>query len=256
LGTSEIKLAGMEMSLSSHDEALDLIKHRISPFLAKEKPDFMMLPEKWVMQRYEAEGTQLNNVLDLFSELSQENGCTIIPGSFSIVRKDKLYNSSPVISEGKILGWSDKISLYMTEKNEFTSGRSINVFQSAGVKFSVPVCYDLDFPYYTKVAIRKGARLLLNPSLIRASFHSMWHIYVTGRSLENRIPILSVNSSSPPLGGGSIGTFLDEEEKGVRIRKMKAAKSVISYKVDMESTSSMIERRMNEDPGIYSFTNE
>jgi len=256
LDTREIKLAGMEMSLSSHDGAIDLIKHRISPFLAKEKPDFMVLPEKWVMQRYDEQSEQLNQVLDTFCELSQENGCTIVLGSFSVVRKGKLYNSSPVISEGKIIGWSDKISLYRTEKNEFTTGRSINVFQSSGIKFSVAVCYDLDFPYYTKVAIRKGARILFNPSLIHESLHGMWHIYVTGRSLENRIPILSVNSSSPPLGGGSIGTFLDEEEKGVRIRKTKAAKSVISYTVDMQATSSMIERRMQEDPGIYSFTNE
>lgn len=244
------------MSLSSHDEAIALIKNRISPFIAKEKPDFLLLPEKWVMQRYDEESTQLTHLLDLFCELSREDGCTIVPGSFSVVRKDKLYNSSPVISEGKILGWSDKISLYRIEKNEFTPGQSINVFQSSGIKFSVAVCYDLDFPYYTKVVIRKGARILLNPSLIHESFHGMWHIYVTGRSLENRIPILSVNSSSPPLGGGSIGTFLDEEEKGVRIRKIEAVKSVISYSVDMESTSSMIERRMNEDPGIYSFSNE
>ena len=37
LSLDEIRIAGMEMALSSHDEARDLIRHRISPFIAKEK---------------------------------------------------------------------------------------------------------------------------------------------------------------------------------------------------------------------------
>lgn len=249
---SKIKIAGMEMSLSSHEEAIDLIRHRISTYIAKEKPDFLVLPEKWVMQRYDENSESLSGIMDMLCDLSDRNDCTIVPGSFSISRKGKLYNSAPVISAGKIMGWSDKISLYRIEKNEFSSGKSIEVFEASGIGFSVAVCYDLDFPYYTKIAIRKGARLLINPSLIHERFHDMWHIYVAGRSLESRIPVLSINSSSPPLSGGSVGTVLEEEEGGVMLKKIKAVKSILSYTIDMDKTIPMIEKRMSEDPGIYS----
>jgi omega-amidase len=256
LSLDEIKIAGMEMSLSSHEESLDLIRHRISPFIAKEKPDFIVLPEKWIMQRYDDNSDRLREIVDTFCELSSSYDCTIVPGSLGIYRNGKLYNSAPVIIEGKLKGWSDKISLYRIEKNEFSSGEEIDVFNGSGIMFSVAVCYDLDFPYYTKVAIRKGARLIINPSLIHERFHDMWHIYVTGRSLESRVPVVSVNSSSPPLNGGSVGTILEEEEGGVMIRKVRASGSILSYTVDMERTIPMIEKRMNEDPGIYLFRNE
>ena len=256
LSLDEMRIAGMEMALSSHDEARDLIRHRISPFIAKEKPDFVVLPEKWIMQRYDENSDLLDEIMDMFCDLSGRHGCTIVAGSLGISRNGRLYNSAPVISEGKIIGWSDKISLYRIEKNEFSPGEQIEVFDVSGIRFSVAVCYDLDFPYYTKVAIRKGARLLINPSLIRERFHDMWHIYVTGRSLESRIPVISVNSSSPPLNGGSVGTVLEEEEGGVMIRKIRASGSILSYTLDMDKTIPMIEKRMNEDPGIYSIGNK
>jgi predicted amidohydrolase len=256
LSQGEIKIAGMEMTLSSHDEAVDLIRHRISPFIAKEKPDFVVLPEKWILQRYRENTDPLNEIMDMFCDISGKYDCTIVPGSLGISRNGKLYNSAPVISEGKIAGWSDKISLYRMEKNEFSSGDQIEVFNGSGIRFSVAVCYDLDFPYYTKVAIRKGARLLINPSLIHERFHEMWHIYVTGRSLESRIPVISVNSASPPLNGGSVGTILEEEEGGVMIRKVRASGSVLSYALDIEKTIPLIEKRMDEDPGIYSIGSE
>ncbi|MGC8515657.1 MAG: carbon-nitrogen hydrolase family protein [Thermoplasmata archaeon] len=256
MSLDEIKIAGMEMSLSSHDEALDLIRHRISPFISKEKPDFVVLPEKWILQRYGENTGPLNDIMDMFCDISGKHDCTIVPGSLGISRNGKLYNSAPVISEGKITGWSDKISLYSIEKNEFIPGDQIEVFNGSGIRFSVAVCYDLDFPYYTKVAIRKGARLLINPSLIREPFHDMWHIYVTGRSLESRIPVISVNSASPPLNGESVGTILEEEEGGVMIRKVRASGSILSYTLDMEKTIPLIEKRMNEDPGIYSIGNK
>ena len=84
----------------------------------------------------------------------------------------------------------------------------------------------------------------------------MWHLYVKGRSLENRIPIISVNSSSEPLGGNSLGTSLVELDSGVILESHMAEQSVLSYEIDMSRIDNMIENRMNEDPGKYSFLQE
>ena len=249
----KIRITGIEEPLSSHEEALTAIGGNIVQILEKKRPDFLILPEKWIMEKYKDGGSGLSKILESFQNMSKEFGTTIIPGSFSVFRNGSLYNTSPVIADGKILGWSDKISLYRIEKNEYSPGSEIGVFESDGIKFGVAVCYDLDFPYYAKIAIRKGARILFNPSLIIKQFHEMWHIYVRGRSLENRIPVISVNSSSEPLGGNSLGTSLVQHERGVILESHMAEQSVLSYEIDMSGIDNMIESRMNEDPGKYSF---
>ena len=58
------------------------------------------------------------------------------------------------------------------------------------------------------------------------------------------------------MNGGSVGTLLEEKEGGVMIRKIRASGSILSYTLDMEKTIPMIEKRMNEDPGIYSVGNK
>ncbi len=252
----KLRITGIEAILSSHDEALKAIDGDFMRIIEENRPDFLVLPEKWIMEKYMEGSSGLSKILEFFQNMSKEFDMTIIPGSFSIFRNGSLYNTSPVIANGKVLGWSDKISLYRIEKNEYSPGRDICVFESRGIKFSVAVCYDLDFPYYTKIAIRKGARILFNPSLIIKQFHEMWHLYVKGRSLENRIPIISVNSSSEPLGGNSLGTSLVELDRGVILESHMAEQSVLSYEIDMSRIDNMIENRMNEDPGKYSFLQE
>ena len=68
-----------------------------------------------------------------------------------------------------------------------------------------------------------GGSLIVNPSLITSEFKEVWHIYVKGRSLETRLPVISINSLSNPFLGGSIvtrmrprngGIFLEEELLG------------------------------------------
>ncbi len=251
-GNREITICGVETSLCSHVEALELLAGRLKSLVRKLSPDFLLLPEKWILNRYQDDSADLSAIISSISDLSEYRGTVIVPGSFSIFRNGRLYNTSPVIADGKLIGWSDKISLYRREKQEYTAGSEVTVFKGKDIKFSIPVCYDLDFPYFAKVAIRKGARLLLNPSLIMKDFHSMWHIYVLARSLENRIPVVSINASSTPLLGGSIATSLHEEEGGVIIEKHRPKSSVITYTLDMDATIPLIERRMEEDPGSYS----
>ncbi len=251
-----VRIAGIEVSQASHAEALSLVRSSIRRFLEKERPDLFLLPEKWVLEKYEQPGDKLDELIREFCELSAKLGITIVPGSFSILRSEKLYNSSPVISDGEISGWTDKISLYRKESEAYVGGNSIPVFHIDDVAFSVAVCYDLDFPYYTKMAIRKGARIILNPSLIAREFHKMWHIYVRGRSLENRIPVVSVNAANVPFYGGSLGTWMQGTELGVLLMERRAQKHSLIVEVDYDATNSLIENRMNEDPGIYSLNED
>lgn len=250
--SKSVTIAGIETSLCSHAEALEVADSHIGSFLKKQRPDILLLPEKWILEKYDEVGGNLEQILDVFRNLSSRYRATIVPGSYSVVRGEKLFNSAPVIVEGEVQGWSDKISLFRRELDNYASGSEIKVFKTGSLVFGVPVCYDLDFPYYSKMAVGMGARFLLNPSLIPKQFHKMWHIYVRGRSLENRLPVISINASSEPLAGGSIATSMQEADGGVLLQESRPKGHTLLLEFDYESTSELIERRRLEDPGKYS----
>ena len=132
----KIRITGIEAPLYSHDEALTAIGGNFVKIMEEKRPNFLILPEKWIMEKYKEGSTDLSKILESFQNMSKEFGTTIIPGSFSVLRKSSLYNTSPVISDGRILGWSDKISLFRIEKNEYSPGREISVFEADGIKYA------------------------------------------------------------------------------------------------------------------------
>ena len=54
--------------------------------------------------------------------------------------------------------------------------------------------------------------VIFNPSLIRKDFHREWHLYVKTRSLENRIPVISINSISDDFMGEAMRDILWHHE--------------------------------------------
>lgn len=214
--------------------------------------DLMVLPEKWVTTELPEHESQLPEIIGAFRDISKAHSCILVPGSFSILRNASLFNSAPVLWNGQLLGFQDKISLFLNENGKYASGNEIRTFKAGDTTISVPVCYDLDFPYYAKIAIDRGADMMINPSLITANFRDMWHIYVRGRSLENRLPVVSVNSLSDPFGGGSITTAMHPENGGIILNATVMEKEHMTLsETDVAGMRKFIRARRNEDPGFY-----
>lgn len=142
----------------------------------------------------------------------------------------------------------------MVTTSRVEKGRIINIFRTPDIAFAVPICYDIDFPFYAKISAMKGATLLINPSLIRNDFHKEWHTYIEARALENRISVLSVNSANENFGGDSLFIDTYTENNGVRTVKLEALKmtrfTVIYSDGKVEEKREL---RKSEDPGYYSF---
>lgn len=218
--------------------------------------DLMVLPEKWISTAVSPESADWKSLVDTIGGFSREHEAIVVPGSFSLLRDGKMYNSAPVFINGKLEGFQDKISLFRKENESYARGSSIRVFGNSRMKFAVPVCYDLDFPYFSKIAVEKGADFLVNPSLIAAEFAEMWYIYVKGRSLENRLPVISVNSLSEPFFGGSMVTRMRPGSGGIFLETENLAMEHFRV-VETNSTElrEFVKSRRNEDFGEYSFRN-
>lgn len=245
----EFIIKGIELRRMSVESALRFLKEEGGNMFLDPFPHILALPEKWVTEPIEED----SNIISMLCDLSDKHDSVIVPGSFTVKRDDRLYNSAPVISDGKILGWQDKISLYLDERKKYASGSNVYTFSTPYGRIAAPVCYDLDFPYFCKIASSHGAAIVINPSLIREAFHTEWELYVKARSLENRLCVASINSISEPFNGNSIISCPYQDGYGARIKVHRGIGISVNAAVDPEAIVSMAKIRSDEDPGEYSF---
>lgn len=210
---------------------------------------FVILPERILRDPITI---RESDVLDHLRDLSRRT--TLIAGSLLIKDGTSIYNRSYIYSYGREIGYQDKIVPFGREKSRLSPGRMIKVFTASGLTFTVAVCYDIDFPFYAKLSAINGARMIFNPSLIRADFHNEWHTYIRARSLENRISIISVNSRHEFFKGDSISVSPYIESDAVRLETEEYGLKHSAVSMPMlRDVDDKYRSRIEEDPGVYSF---
>ena len=211
-------------------------------YLSSMKPDqneILVFPEKFITTKINS--NDLDRILD-----SIKFNNTVILGSLSY--EDRfLFNRSFIIKRRTIIGWQDKINLYSAESSKYTPGSELKIFDLVDYKAGILVCYDLDFPDYARMLFRKHCDIIFNPSLIRRDFHREWHWYVKTRALENRIPVISINSISDDFMGDSIIAYPHREEGGVRLDIVQDKKDDIVYTLDTDTYATSREERLREE---------
>ena len=212
----------------------------------------IVMPEKWIKDIIVRDSPEYEKLVSILESVSRESSCAIVPGSFSLKEDGAVYNASPMFSSGKLLGWQKKISLFKVEKETYSPGGMIKLFEVFGYKLGIAVCYDIDFPYYAKKLVSEGCDLIVNPSLIHSGFTDMWHLYIRSRALENRIPVISVNSISEPFSGNSIAVEPYNFDFGARIKdyECKDAERCV-FQIDPDQSNKLRIDRIKEDPGSY-----
>lgn len=243
-----IMVQSRRMSLENAISYIDRLRQDIP----RSSGSIIVMPEKWITDEIEYGSIRYSSLMESFRDFSMDTDSIFIQGSLNVREGGSLMNRAHIFENGKYLGSQDKISLYRMESDRFASGKRIESFECRDFKLGISVCYDLDFPYYTKVMAERGVTVLANPSLIASKYHRMWHIYVRGRSLENRIPVLSVNSLSEPFLGNSIITGMRDEGDGIVLEEENAGSQEIFYsELNYSHLPGLVRKRKDEDPGVY-----
>ncbi len=229
-----MKIRGIQTKRMALDEALKYLTS-----LKADPDEILVLPEKFITTKV------MKNELDRILDSLKMNN-TVILGSVSYLDRF-LFNRTFIIRNKQIIGWQDKINLYRAEATKYTPGNELKVFYMGTYRAGILVCYDLDFPDYARMLFRAHCDIIFNPSLIRKDFHREWHWYVKTRSLENRIPIISVNSISDDFMGDSIITYPVKEEGGVRINITEDKSDDILCSIDTGAYSTSREERLREE---------
>jgi predicted amidohydrolase len=110
-------------------------------------------------------------VLSAWSAAARERGIVVV-GGFAERDGDRLYNSVAVIGpDGRIAGTYRKLHLFGRERDVFAPGDvGLPVFEIAGLRLGVVVCYDLRFPEAVRILALRDVDLVAVPTAWVAGF--------------------------------------------------------------------------------------
>jgi N-carbamoylputrescine amidase len=97
-------------------------------------------------------------------------------------------------------GWRGvyrKLHIAPPEKNTFAPGRSVPIFEAAGIRFGVQLCYDAHFPELaTRMAI-DGAEVIFMPHASPRGTpqdkHNSWMRHLPARAFDNAVFVVACN---------------------------------------------------------------
>jgi 5-aminopentanamidase len=144
------------------------------------------------------------------SDLARDARCGLCIGWAEAV-DGAVFNAATVFGpDGMILAHYRKIQLYgAMERGAFRPGDAPPpVFDFAGRRIGVLICYDIEFPQHAGGLARRGADLILVPTANPAGFDHVAQVLVPARAAEGRMIVAYANlcgtEGSLSYGGGSV----------------------------------------------------
>lgn len=152
--------------------------------------DLLCFPECFLQGYLVDEEQARHHTLDLdsaaFAEILQRLASTSPTLVFGMIERsdEKLFNTAVMIERGRLIGRYRKSHLLDGER-VFTPGTAYPIFDVAGLKFGINICYDMQFPEAAMAVAAQGARLMLGPSnnMMRRSRADEWrHLHTPMRA--------------------------------------------------------------------------
>jgi N-carbamoylputrescine amidase len=172
-------------------------------------------------------------------QLAGDHQILILAGLAERDESGKIYASQLVVTPEGELGVYRKIHIAPPERDIFSPGKAIPVFEIYGVKFGVQLCYDAHFPELSTCMAIEGADVLFMPHASPRGtpdekYHS-WMRHLTARAFDNGLFIVACNQSGNNQNGlqfpgvavmiGPDGQIIDKQlgdEDGILVADLKS----------------------------------
>lgn len=127
-------------------------------------------------------------------QIANTYGISMIVG-YPERRGEKFYNSAVAVSRmGEIIGHHSKVFLFGDqEKSLFSAGCGFQLFEIAGRKCGLAICYDIEFPEVARDLKRRGAEIIFVPTANMKPYVDVPTTLVRARALENGVAIVYAN---------------------------------------------------------------
>ena len=141
------------------------------------RSDFVLFPEMFTMQlltflprKHPAEAVRqldqfTQRYVDMFTALAIRYNINIIGGSHFVVENDNLYNVSYLFKRDGTHGKQYKIHITPHERKWWgvQPGNEVKVFDTDCGKVSIAICYDIEFPELSRIAVSKATNIIFVP---------------------------------------------------------------------------------------------
>jgi 5-aminopentanamidase len=161
--------------------------------------------------RAELDPGDLHGLRAKLQDIARRHGIGLVH-SLPVVTADGRWHIGATLldTDGSVLMEYVKVHLFGEEERKaFVAGtRPPAVVDFHGIKASLLICFDVEFPEAVRAAATHGAQLLLVPTALSHGFDSVPQVLVRARALESQLHVAYANHSGIEDGctflGGSV----------------------------------------------------
>lgn len=206
------------------DKNLDRMKSFVRQASAK-SADAVLFPELSVS------GYTLNNpdkiydlpqsekIVEKVVRMAGDAEAILMAGMVEPLRGGKPYITQIVAGPGGLLGLHRKTHLSPPEKEKYTEGNALTVFQDRAATFGLELCYESHFPEISTVLCLKGAEILFMPHASPRGDGNekmkSWLRHLPARAFDNGVFVVASNQVGKTSAGLSFpGVILALDPQG------------------------------------------
>lgn len=231
----------LQLDLVWHDRVTNHTKARRMLEQHRPKPgDLVVLPEAFPV----GFSMQIDEIADrdgatdaFIGELSREFGVWGIAGNM-IKPDDRGRNVALVANpSGEIVGRYAKCHAFTPagEHAKYATGDDVLIVDIDGVKVSPMICYDLRFPELFRVAVRRGAEVLVVIANWPTARVHHWTSLLVARAIENQAVVIGCNRCGADPHVPYPGRSLVIDPRGQILADAGDAEGVISTPIDVSA---------------------
>lgn len=228
-------IAGVQAPVSSHDNNVPAMLHRLDVCMAKFPWVQMVVfselaPHGPMLDRAEPAGSATESA---FQHAAARHGVWLLPGSyFEKTENGAIYNTMPVIDpEGNIVSRYRKMFPFLPYEHGVEYGTEFCVFDVADAgRFGVSICYDIWFPETTRTLTALGAEVLLHPVLTNTVDRNVELSIARATAAQFQLYVFDING----LGAGGVGRSCVIDPAGTVLHQAGAAEEIVPIEVNFE----------------------
>ena len=132
-------------------------------------------------------------------EMARAHQLVILAGMAEKDEKGRVFASHLVVTPEEISGVYRKIHIAPPERGIFSPGDAVPLFETAGIKLGIQLCYDAHFPELSTRMAVDGAEVIFMPHASprgtpQEKFNS-WMRHLTARAFDNGVFIVACNQA-------------------------------------------------------------
>jgi N-carbamoylputrescine amidase len=130
-------------------------------------------------------------------QMARDEHIVILAGIAEKDQKGRVFASHLVVTPQRISGIYRKLHIPPPEKELFSPGNNVPVFDVQGIKFGIQLCYDAHFPELSTRMAVDGAEIIFMPHASprgtpQAKLHS-WMRHLSARAFDNSVFVVACN---------------------------------------------------------------